>query len=619
MVNGLISRVHGDGNILCYRGFSSFETTGYWMQPHHTYKAFISYSHHDRKWGSWLHRKLEHYRFPPKVLSVDRDGRHSPYLMRPIFRDREELTAGHDLGRKIEAALKRSEALIVICSPASAKSHWVNQEILYFKRHNRDARIFSVIVEGEPFSGDESECFPDALRYTVDVTGALTRIPAEPLAADLRNIGDGKRLGLLKLLSGLANIGLDDLVQRDLRRSRQRVMTITLSALAIVIAMGSLLISAMNAREEADFRRNIAEEQIEFMLTDLKEEVKKVGRLDVLDVVIRRAADYYEVSPPTVRQPNAYARLSRVNMSLGEISFEYGDTSKTKVTPLAPAKTYFDHAYEQARALYDLDPQNPDYVFNYAQATFWLGNLYFSKDTAELSRTHFDHYKALADQLNALEPATLRGRLEQVMAETNLRIWQAIFGDTEGSVNAFDDVVRRFETILGDFPEDVQPIQQLAYAYAWQADAQPDTDNLRALKIRQKQLNLLLAAYQRDPQNFDLQHQSLLAVAGVSKMLLDLDRPEDAKELLEKHLIASERLWRLNTSSNFYFENYTLLNLYLAEAKFGLGDCVTAHALLAKYDELKGYSTKYLNVDSSFFKASNSERALLEMRHNYCS
>lgn len=608
MANRLIFRVHGDSNILCYRGFSSFETTGFWMQPRHTYKAFISYSHHDRKWGFWLHRKLERYRFPPKVRSVDRDDSHSPYLMRPVFRDREELTAGHDLGRKIEAALKRSEALIVICSPASAKSHWVNQEILYFKRHNRDARIFSVIVEGEPFSVGETECFPDALRYTVDEEGALTRTPAEPLAADLRNIGDGKRLGLLKLLSGLANIGLDDLVQRDLRRSRQRVMTITLSALAIVIAMGSLLINAMNAREEADFRRNIAEEQIEFMLTDLKEEVKKVGRLDVLDVVIRRAADYYEVSPPTIRQPNAYARLSRVNMNLGEISSEYGDASRTGITPLAPAKTYFEHAHRQAKELYDLDPQNPDYVFNYAQATFWLGSLSFSKDTAELSRTYLNAYKALADQLHILEPETLRGQLEPIMAEMNLAAWQTNFYDIEISVDFIDGVVSRFEEILEDFPTDAQLINEIAYSYAWQADAQPDDESARALIIRQKQLALLQSAYERDPHNIDLQHRILLGVAGVSKMLLDLDRAKDAKELLEMHLTSSERLWRLNISSKFYFENFALLNLYLADAASSLGDKSSAEGFLATYDELNAYAGKYSVTSSDFFERHNSKR-----------
>ena len=125
------------------------------------YKAFISYSHKDRAWARWLHRKLETYTFPKNLVGTQSDIGPIPRNLKPIFRDREELSAGHNLGEKIEAALKASENLIIICSTNAAQSHWVNQEILFFKRHNRGAKIFSVIVDGEPFtSNTQEECFP---------------------------------------------------------------------------------------------------------------------------------------------------------------------------------------------------------------------------------------------------------------------------------------------------------------------------------------------------------------------------------------------------------------------------------------------------------------------------
>ena len=109
------------------------------------YKAFISYSHKDHKWGGWLHRRLERYRLPKGFAKS-----HSNTPLKPIFRDREELSAANDLSAEIEHALAESENLIIICSPHAAKSHWVNQEILSFKRQNRGAKIFSIIVDGEP-------------------------------------------------------------------------------------------------------------------------------------------------------------------------------------------------------------------------------------------------------------------------------------------------------------------------------------------------------------------------------------------------------------------------------------------------------------------------------------
>jgi hypothetical protein len=47
-------------------------------------------------------------------------------LLRPIFRDRDEFTAGHSLSDQTLAALDVSHALIIICSPARPKSHYVN-------------------------------------------------------------------------------------------------------------------------------------------------------------------------------------------------------------------------------------------------------------------------------------------------------------------------------------------------------------------------------------------------------------------------------------------------------------------------------------------------------------
>ena len=140
------------------------------------YKAFISYSHKDNKWASWLHKRLETYRFPKSV--IEKSGSQPPKL-RPIFRDREDLSVGADLGQKIEQALVQTESLIVICSPDAAQSHWVNQEILFFKRHNRGANIFALIVDGDPLAkgaNSHQNCFPPALRFQLDGDGNLSLI-----------------------------------------------------------------------------------------------------------------------------------------------------------------------------------------------------------------------------------------------------------------------------------------------------------------------------------------------------------------------------------------------------------------------------------------------------------
>jgi hypothetical protein len=123
--------------------------------------------------GDWLHRALETYRVPKPLVGhpIER-GYPVPARIFPIFRDREELPTAVDLGEIINHALEQSRYLIVICSPHSAQSQWVNEEIRTFKRLGRENRILCIIVDGEPNASDgkpgfgrDAECFPEAVRF----------------------------------------------------------------------------------------------------------------------------------------------------------------------------------------------------------------------------------------------------------------------------------------------------------------------------------------------------------------------------------------------------------------------------------------------------------------------
>jgi hypothetical protein len=183
------------------------------------YWAFLSYSHRDARWANWLHRSVESYR-PPKAL-VGTLGERGPVPRRlsPLFRDREELATATDLGTVIAEALRQSACQIVICSRQSAKSKWVNEEILAFKRLGRDDRIFCLIIDGEPNASDnpataDEECFPPALRYKLDAAGNLSSTRTEPIAADARPGKDGRNNAKLKLIAGVLGVGFDALRRR---------------------------------------------------------------------------------------------------------------------------------------------------------------------------------------------------------------------------------------------------------------------------------------------------------------------------------------------------------------------------------------------------------------------
>ena len=128
------------------------------------YYAFISYNHRDEKIAKWLQLRLQQYRLP----SVARKEIGEDVRIRPVFRYVVNLSLGV-LRDQIKKELDASRYLIVICSPNSAKpnikgEHWVNDEVERFIKLGRKDNIIPVIIDGEPNSGDDRECFPPALR-----------------------------------------------------------------------------------------------------------------------------------------------------------------------------------------------------------------------------------------------------------------------------------------------------------------------------------------------------------------------------------------------------------------------------------------------------------------------
>lgn len=126
------------------------------MEQKYKYFAFISYSSKDYKWGKRVQHKLEHYRMPATLCS-EYGWKRKP--INPVFFAPTDILPG-PLTEELKARLNDSKHLIVICSPNSAQSDWVGQEIEYFYKGLERKDIHFFIVDGTPHTGDKTtECF----------------------------------------------------------------------------------------------------------------------------------------------------------------------------------------------------------------------------------------------------------------------------------------------------------------------------------------------------------------------------------------------------------------------------------------------------------------------------
>ena len=232
------------------------------------YAAFISYRHlpRDQAVAKSVQDALESFRMPRGIPARGTsDGR-----LGKCFRDEDELAATHSLPNEILAALKSSSALIVICSPATRESIWVQREIeAFIKMHGRE-RIFAVLADGS-----SADSIPDQLRMKGDGVGAESGVDgisgdvgisgsggsnngsggigddigySSPLAVDLRPEASKKsRTEMLRLIAAVAGCGYDDLRQRDRSRRRKRIAIGVVIAIAILATLAGTLAFASNA------------------------------------------------------------------------------------------------------------------------------------------------------------------------------------------------------------------------------------------------------------------------------------------------------------------------------------------------------------------------------------
>ena len=167
--------------------------------------AFISYSRKNEVWASWLQKKLELYRLP-SVLQ-----KQYPQIPKPlkIFRDKTDISVGGTVEHALAKELRVSKKLIVICSPDSAKSDYVEYEIASFLKLGHDTTdILPLVVEGVLCPDAENHCY----------TPLLTNLNLN--AADA--VQEGKSNAFIRLLASLLEINYDDLKQREKKRKIRR-------------------------------------------------------------------------------------------------------------------------------------------------------------------------------------------------------------------------------------------------------------------------------------------------------------------------------------------------------------------------------------------------------------
>ncbi|MDP2138773.1 MAG: protein kinase, partial [Candidatus Didemnitutus sp.] len=213
------------------------------------------------------------------------------------------------------------------------------------------------------------------------------------------------------------------------------------------------------ARADAQRRQEQAEDLLTFMLGDFRTELKKIGRLQLLDNVGEKALAHFAALNPRDLTDTALARQAKALTQIGETRMDQAR--------FAEATTAFTTAYDRAAALAARHPQDGDMLFERAQAEFWLGFVARRRGEFSTARDWLARYRDTALELVALEGETWRARQELNSGHHNLAVLDFDGGNLTAARDGFRAERIVVEAMLAARPDDIDLLSRLADIASW--------------------------------------------------------------------------------------------------------------------------------------------------------
>lgn len=480
-------------------------------------------------------------------------------------------------------ALAESEALVVVCSPEAARSPFVESEVLAFKRSGRGHRIYAFIVDGEPNSGDERECFPNALRFELGDDGKLSSTPANPLAADARSGKDGKNLARLKLLAGLFGLPLDTLRKREAQRRHKRMLFVTVASVLAMLLTSFLAVQAIVARHAAERRQKQAEDLVTFMLGDLNDKLSDLSDLDLLSAVNEKAMRYFKSLPSADVTDTVLEQRVKALVKIGNIRLEQGQFPQ--------AMESFDAAAALSRRLASASPLDIPRQLAYADVLTYIGLTRWNQGDLDAAQREFDaaHAALIPAQRIAPDNTELLHQLSTV-DNNNGHVLEAR-GKLDEATVRYRRMLEAAQRLAKIEPDKTDWQNQLGLAYNNLAKMALLRGDLRAaIEGYRADMDIEAKAAARDPHNNAQLERLLIARATLGRTLALAGEIDQGVALLRQALDEAQRLQALVPDSTLFQEDMGLYSCQLARLERLSGETTDVARLatqsLAVFDKL---------------------------------
>jgi tetratricopeptide (TPR) repeat protein len=382
--------------------------------------------------------------------------------------------------------------------------------------------------------------------------------------------------------------------RRNLHRVIAGVSTVAVVAFALAITSFVQYSRAKAARRQASqaaqrakLARSEAEKLINFLVGDLHDKLKPIGKLDLLAEISNRVRAYYENFAEREKNPEALKQWSAALINQGDVLTDKGD--------LSGALNCYRDSLRIREGLTKQNPGNADLQNDLAVVYARVGDA--QKDQGDLTAAVSSYRSSLGIERALIERERINPEWKHQLAFVLRRLSYADYeeGNHYGAMNDLQESVSLGRSLIEQVSNNSIWQIELADSLQRLGDVQSDqNDSWGALQSFQDCLAIREKLIERNPDNLDYQMDLSIALERLGDSLIDQGSLIAALGKYRAALVIRQKLverdsanvgWRRQLSFSLEDVGNTLFaQRNLTEALRNFKDCLSIREGLAEAD-----------------------------------
>jgi serine/threonine protein kinase/tetratricopeptide (TPR) repeat protein len=358
-------------------------------------------------------------------------------------------------------------------------------------------------------------------------------------------------------------------------------------------------VAADQAAKRASLARNEAAKLINYMTIDLRDKLKPIGRLDLLDDVNQRVEDYYDSLASSENSPEIQWQRSIALLNYGDIRKDRGD--------LDAALRSYRESLAIREWLVQHDAKNIGWQRELALGLAKVGDALEAQGDSSGALEKYNAALVIQQKAAKQDPNDVQIRREQSFVLESVGVVQADRGDLTSAYKSYQDCLTIRRQLVQQDPSDVERQHELSLIFL----------KIGRVLTRQGDLNGAAKSYRdslaiqkdlaaQDPANARWQQELSLSLESVGYGLTeqgDLDggsnMHREASGILEKLIErdSSNATWqRMLAQSYDDFANVLIMQGDLLAGLKSYRDALAIREKVAKQDPSNAYAQRDLSI-----------------------